>query len=68
MKRKLRNICGECGSSNVIYNREDDQVICQDCGAIFEELSPDEEEDYEEVLEEEVPKHAKAKAKKKKKK
>jgi len=61
MKTKLRQNCGECGSTNVIYKRDDDQVVCQDCGAIFEELSPDEEEDYEEVLEEDVPSHAKKK-------
>jgi len=66
MKTKLRQSCGECGSDNVIYKRDEDQVICQDCGAIFEELSPDEEDDYEEVLEEEVPRHAKVKVKKKK--
>jgi len=67
MKTKLRQSCAECGSDNVIYDREKDQIICQDCGAIFEELTPEEEEEYEEVLEEEIPKHAKIKAKKKKK-
>lgn len=55
MKKKLRNSCAECGSTNVIYDREDDKIICQDCGAIFEELSAGDEEDYEEVLDEDVP-------------
>jgi len=55
MKKKLRQTCAECGSSNVVYNREDDQLLCHDCGAIFEELTPEEEEKYEEVLDEDVP-------------
>ncbi len=68
MKGKLKKLCAECGSDNVIYDREKDQLICQDCGMIFEELAPDEEDDFEEVLEEDVPRHAKVKAKAKKKK
>jgi transcription initiation factor TFIIIB Brf1 subunit/transcription initiation factor TFIIB len=67
MKRSLKKLCAECGSDNVIYDREKDQSICQDCGAIFEELAPEEEDEFEEVFEEDVPKHAKVKAKKKKK-
>ena len=55
MKKKLRSSCAECGSSNVVYNREKDQLICKDCGAIFEELEPDSEKEYEEVLDEDVP-------------
>ncbi len=55
MKKKLRKTCVECGSSNIVYNREDDQTICQDCGAIFEELTPEEEEELEAVAEEDVP-------------
>ena len=65
MKRSMKRICAECGSDNVIYDRERDQLICNDCGSIFEELIPDEEERYEEVFEEEVPRHAKRNSKKK---
>lgn len=64
MKEKLKNECPECGSSNVIYNREQDQLVCQDCGTIFEELNPEDEEDLEEVADEDVPKHVKKKKKK----
>jgi len=63
MKEKLKNECPECGSTNVIYKRVEDQLLCQDCGTIFEELSPEDEEDLEEVVEEDVPKHAKKKRK-----
>jgi transcription initiation factor TFIIIB Brf1 subunit/transcription initiation factor TFIIB len=72
MKGNLKKLCAECGSDNVIYDREKDQSICQDCGSIFEELAPEDEDDFEEVFNEKVPKHAKVKAaaktKKKKKK
>ena len=67
MKGSLKKTCAECGSDNVVYDREKDQLLCQDCGAIFEELTAGDEDDFEEVLEEEVPRHAKVKAKKKKK-
>ena len=59
MKKKLSRQCAECGSDNIIYNREKDQTLCNDCGAIFEELAPGEEDDFEEVFDEEVPSHAK---------
>jgi len=63
MKEKLKKECPECGSTNVIYNREKDQLTCQDCAAIFEELGPEDEEDLEEVVEEDVPSHGKKKRK-----
>ncbi len=61
MKRKLSQLCAECGSNNVLYDRDKDQSICQDCGAIFEELAPGDEDEFEEVFDEEVPAHAKKK-------
>ena len=42
----LRN-CPACGSDNVIYRKEEDELYCQDCGEVFAELSPDDEADYE---------------------
>lgn len=39
--------CAECGSKNVIYKEKDQQIICKDCGAIFEELAPEEEKKFE---------------------
>lgn len=66
MKGSLKKTCAECGSDNVSYDRDKDQLLCKDCGAIFEELTGEDEDDFEEVLEEDVPSHAKSKAKKKK--
>ncbi len=55
MKKKLMTCCAECGSSNVIYNRDNDQVRCQDCGMIFEELDESTEDKYENILDEDAP-------------
>lgn len=41
------NECPECGSGNVHYNEKTNQIFCKDCGAIFEELTPKEEEKFE---------------------
>ena len=65
MKKKLTSECPECGSSNVIYNKDKDQLVCQDCGIIFEELAPEDEQIEEEVSREAVPKAKVKKAKKK---
>ncbi len=56
MKKKFRKICIECKSTNVIYDEELNETVCQDCGAIHDETTPDEEEEEEEVSEESVPK------------
>ena len=55
MKKKLRETCAECGSINVVYKRDADQLICKDCGAIFEELTEKDEAEYEDVLDDDVP-------------
>jgi len=39
--------CAECGSGNIYYNKKDQQIVCRDCGAIFEELTPKEEKKFE---------------------
>ncbi len=41
--------CPECGSTNIICNSKKQQVICRDCGLIYEPLAPKEEEKYERV-------------------
>ena len=41
--------CPECGSSNIIHNKEKQQVICKDCGMIFEPMTPEEEKKFEKV-------------------
>lgn len=42
--------CAECGSKNVHYNKKQ-QIICRDCGAIFEELISKEEKKFERARE-----------------
>lgn len=48
-KIKLEQIgqCPECGSSNITYNKERDEIICKDCGLIFSELTPEQEKKFE---------------------
>ena len=48
-EKKRRKECVDCGSSNIIFDPETEQLICQDCGLIFEELPPDMESKYEKV-------------------
>lgn len=45
--------CPECGSNNVHYSKSKEQIVCRDCGAIFEELLPEEEKKFEEAHEQE---------------
>ena len=45
---KLKS-CPDCGSDNIVYSRVREQIICRDCGLLFEPLSPDEEELFERV-------------------
>jgi ribosomal protein S27E len=46
---KRRKDCPDCGSGNIIFDPETEQLICQDCGLIFEELPADIEKKYEQV-------------------
>ncbi len=39
--------CPECASVNIIYNDKRQQVICRDCGMIFEPMAPEREEKFE---------------------
>jgi len=39
--------CPDCGSDNIHYSDSRDQVICRDCGLIFEPLVPEDEETFE---------------------
>ncbi len=48
MKKKIsKDECPECASNNVHYNKEKDEIICRDCGAIFAELTPKKEKQFE---------------------
>ncbi len=42
-----KNECVECASQNVHFNEKDQQLVCRDCGANFEELTPKEEKKFE---------------------
>jgi len=39
--------CPDCASSNIVHNFEREQVVCRECGLIFEPLTPAEEEQFE---------------------
>jgi len=47
MTKPKKDECAECGSKNVHYNDKKQQIVCRDCGAIFEELLPEDEEKFE---------------------
>ena len=47
MAKIKKSECAECGSGNVVYNKKTQQILCKDCGAIFEELTPQDEKKYE---------------------
>ena len=47
MTKPRKDECAECASKNVHYNEKTQQIICKDCGAIFEELTPEEEKKFE---------------------
>ena len=53
MARLKKNECAECGSGNVHYDKKREQIVCRDCGAIFEELTPAEEKKFEKAREQE---------------
>lgn len=62
--------CPDCASGNVAYSDVREQIICRDCGLIFEPLIPQEEQRFEKThgLGEQVPKREKSEAKKAKSK
>jgi transcription initiation factor TFIIIB Brf1 subunit/transcription initiation factor TFIIB len=39
--------CPECGSINIICNKQRNQLICRDCGVIYEPMAPEREEKFE---------------------
>ncbi|MDO8740450.1 MAG: TFIIB-type zinc ribbon-containing protein [Candidatus Woesearchaeota archaeon] len=43
--------CPECGTDNIVYNEKVAEIICQDCGAIFTELTPEQQAKYEQASE-----------------
>jgi len=57
--------CPDCASSNIVHNLKREQIICRECGLIYEPLTPVEESIFEKAHHM-VTKPAKPKAKKKK--
>jgi transcription initiation factor TFIIIB Brf1 subunit/transcription initiation factor TFIIB len=56
-KKEIKNSCSwrecpECGSKRVLCNSEG-QLVCKDCGAIFEKLAPEDEKQFEKAREQE---------------
>lgn len=39
--------CPDCASTNIVHSMARDQVICRDCGLIFEPLAPALDEPFE---------------------
>jgi len=44
-----RKDCPDCGSMNINFDPETEQMICQDCGVIFAELPEDLGKRYDEL-------------------
>jgi len=44
--KEVKN-CPECGSMNLSYIESEEQVVCKDCGLVFEPLSTSEEKAFE---------------------
>ena len=55
MAKKIKEIkdireikeCPDCASPNLIYNGDRQQIICRECGLIYEPLAPDMEKKFE---------------------
>ena len=43
--------CPECGSKNIAYLKDKDEIVCRDCGAIFAELTKDDQKKFEDASE-----------------
>ena len=39
--------CPECASTNIMHNDKKQQVVCRDCGMIYEPMAPQREEQFE---------------------
>ncbi|MBI4146317.1 hypothetical protein HY489_03190 [Candidatus Woesearchaeota archaeon] len=70
MDIKQLNECPDCASSNVVHSQERDQLICRDCGLIYEPLTPAAQSEFAKThnITAEKPSRKPAKKKVKKKK
>ena len=39
--------CPDCAGINLVKSKDLEQVVCKDCGLVFEPLDPETEEKYE---------------------
>ncbi|MBI4151219.1 hypothetical protein HY492_03770 [Candidatus Woesearchaeota archaeon] len=39
--------CPDCASVNIVTSKERDQVVCKDCGLVFEPMDPETEAKFE---------------------
>ena len=64
--------CPDCAGTNIVYIDARDQLVCRDCGLVFEPLTPHAEEEFEKAhnldLRLEMPKAKSVPAKSKKSK
>ena len=44
---KRRKACPDCGSADIMFDTDTQQLICHDCGLLFEELVESDEESDE---------------------
>lgn len=44
-----RKDCPDCASMNIVFEPENEQLICQDCGSIFHELPAHLERSYDDI-------------------
>ena len=50
IKLSRLRFCPECGSDNIHYVEERDELVCRTCGGIFSHLTPEQEEKFAEVM------------------
>ena len=60
--------CPDCASTNIVHNQDREQVICRECGLIFEPLAPAMEKAFEKTHQIEIVQLTSTKKKKAKKK
>ncbi|MFC1741145.1 TFIIB-type zinc ribbon-containing protein [Nanoarchaeota archaeon] len=46
---KRRKDCPDCGSVNILFDADTEQIICHDCGLMFEEIPPEFAKRYDEI-------------------
>ena len=60
MIKDIREVteCPDCASANIVHNLQREQVICRECGLIYEPLTPAEEDKFEQAHDLTMPQSA----------